>query len=116
MKVSDNGDGTFKATYTPDDLGQYKVNVKYGGKEVPQAPFNVQANPTGKVFSNSTPFKSIATILRLSIRRLRAAKLPRVFNNRCQSAKSTASQLTLRMPVTVLSHAEFAAHLAGRIR
>lgn len=49
VKVSDNGDGTFKATYTPDDLGQYKVNVKYGGKEVPHAPFNVQAVPTGKV-------------------------------------------------------------------
>lgn len=49
VKVSDNGDGTFKATYTPDDLGQYKVNVKYGGKEVPHAPFNVQAHPTGKV-------------------------------------------------------------------
>ncbi|XP_046641662.1 filamin-A-like isoform X3 [Daphnia pulicaria] len=51
VKVSDNGDGTFKATYTPDDLGQYKVNVKYGGKEVPHAPFNVQAHPTGKAES-----------------------------------------------------------------
>ncbi|XP_045034741.1 filamin-A isoform X1 [Daphnia magna] len=51
VKVSDNGDGTFKATYTPDDLGQYKVNVKYGGKEVPHAPFNVQAHPTGRAES-----------------------------------------------------------------
>lgn len=49
VKVSDNGDGTFKAAYTPDDLGNYKINVKYGGKEVPHAPFTVQALPTGKV-------------------------------------------------------------------
>ena len=49
VKVVDNGDGTFKATYTPDDCGQYKVNVKYGGKEVPHAPFPVQAYATGKV-------------------------------------------------------------------
>jgi len=49
VKVSDNGDGTFKAVYTPDDLGPYKINVKYGGKEVPHAPFTVQANPTGRV-------------------------------------------------------------------
>ena len=51
VKVVDNGDGTFKATYTPDDLGQYKVNVKYGGKEVPHAPFTVQAQPTGRADS-----------------------------------------------------------------
>jgi len=51
VKVADNGDGTFKATYTPDDLGQYKVNVKYGGKEVPHAPFTVQAQPTGRADS-----------------------------------------------------------------
>ena len=49
VKVVDNGDGTFKASYVPDDCGQYKVNVKYGGKEVPHAPFSVTANPTGKV-------------------------------------------------------------------
>lgn len=49
--MADNGDGTFKATYTPDDLGQYKVNVKYGGKEVPHAPFTVQAQPTGRADS-----------------------------------------------------------------
>ena len=48
----DNGDGTFKATYVPDDCGLYKVNVKYGGKEVPHAPFNVQAYATGKVPTN----------------------------------------------------------------
>jgi Filamin/ABP280 repeat len=55
VKVVDNGDGTFKATYTPDDCGQYKVNVKYGGKEVPHAPFPVQAYATGKVKTTLGP-------------------------------------------------------------
>lgn len=53
----DNGDGTFKASYVPDDCGQYKVNVKYGGKEVPHAPFSVTANPTGKVLLLIDPKK-----------------------------------------------------------
>ncbi|XP_021916471.1 filamin-A isoform X2 [Zootermopsis nevadensis] len=47
VKVADNGDGTFKATYIPDDCGRYKVSVKYGGKEVPHSPFQVQAFATG---------------------------------------------------------------------
>ncbi|KAK2704441.1 hypothetical protein QYM36_016740, partial [Artemia franciscana] len=48
VKIADNGDGTFKATYVPDDCGQYKVKVKYGGKDVPHAPFSVQAYAIGK--------------------------------------------------------------------
>ena len=28
-------------------LGRYTIGVKYGGDTVPQAPFRVQANPTG---------------------------------------------------------------------
>ncbi|GLH11660.1 Filamin-A [Gryllus bimaculatus] len=47
VKVIDNGDGTFKASYIPDDCGRYKVSVKYGGKEVPHSPFQVQAYATG---------------------------------------------------------------------
>jgi filamin len=47
VKLADNGDGTFKATYIPDDCGRYKVSVKYGGKEVPHSPFQVQALATG---------------------------------------------------------------------
>ena len=50
VKITDNnGDGTFKAVYTPDDCGRYKVNVKYGGKEVPHSPFSVQSYATGHV-------------------------------------------------------------------
>ncbi|XP_012277113.1 filamin-A isoform X2 [Orussus abietinus] len=46
--VQDIGDGKFKATYLPDDCGRYKVNVKYGGKEVPGSPVSVQSVSTGK--------------------------------------------------------------------
>ncbi|CAL8082481.1 unnamed protein product [Orchesella dallaii] len=47
VKVTDTGDGKFKVQYTPDDCGRYKVNVKYGGKEVPHSPFGVQSYATG---------------------------------------------------------------------
>ncbi|KAK0161840.1 hypothetical protein PV327_008250 [Microctonus hyperodae] len=46
--VQNIGDGKYKATYLPDDCGRYKVNVKYGGKEVPGSPVNVQSVSTGK--------------------------------------------------------------------
>ncbi|OWF45693.1 Filamin-A [Mizuhopecten yessoensis] len=45
--VQDNGDGTFTVSYIPDDLGLYKINVKFGGKNVPNSPFKVKALPTG---------------------------------------------------------------------
>ncbi|XP_067205883.1 filamin-A isoform X3 [Linepithema humile] len=48
VQVQDLGDGKYKATYLPDDCGRYKVNVKYGGKEVPGSPVNVQSVSTGK--------------------------------------------------------------------
>ncbi|KAJ8885446.1 hypothetical protein PR048_011643, partial [Dryococelus australis] len=47
VKIQDTGDGIYKATYIPDDCGRYKVYVKYGGKDVPQSPFQVQAVATG---------------------------------------------------------------------
>ncbi|XP_011298512.1 filamin-A isoform X4 [Fopius arisanus] len=48
VTVQNIGDGKYKATYLPDDCGRYKVNVKYGGKEVPNSPVNVQSVSTGK--------------------------------------------------------------------
>ncbi|XP_013789840.1 filamin-A-like [Limulus polyphemus] len=45
--VVDNQDGTYKVKYTPDDVGTYKVNVKYGGHEVPNAPFTVNSYAVG---------------------------------------------------------------------
>lgn len=48
VKLVDNGDGTFSASYVPDDCGKYKVSVKYGDQEVGHSPFPVQAYATGK--------------------------------------------------------------------
>ena len=49
VEMVDNGDGTYTGRYTPDDCGQYKVHVKYGGKEVAGSPVPVQACATGHV-------------------------------------------------------------------
>jgi hypothetical protein len=46
-KILDNGDGTYVVTYTPSDVGVYTVGVKYGGQNVPSAPFKVVTSPTG---------------------------------------------------------------------
>ena len=46
-KVVDNGDGTYTVTYTPEELGQYQVKIKFGGQEVPNSPFVVNTVPTG---------------------------------------------------------------------
>lgn len=54
VKVIDNGDGKFKVGYTPDDCGRYKINVKYGGKDVPHSPFPVQSVATGSVSKKSS--------------------------------------------------------------
>ncbi|CAG0887475.1 unnamed protein product [Cyprideis torosa] len=48
VRVLDNGDGTFKAQFTPADVGDYDVGVKYGGKPVPKTPVKIKAVPTGK--------------------------------------------------------------------
>lgn len=47
VTVTDNGNGTYNANFVPDDCGRYKASVKYGGKEVPHSPFNIQAVATG---------------------------------------------------------------------
>ena len=46
-KILDNGDGTYVVTYTPADVGRYTITVKYGGQNVPGAPFSVQTSSTG---------------------------------------------------------------------
>ena len=46
-KVQDNGDGTYTVSYTPDDVGRYSIGVKFGGQNVPGAPFSVMTQPTG---------------------------------------------------------------------
>ena len=45
--IEDNGDGTYTVSYTPEDVGRYSISVKFGGDQVPGAPFSVKTQPTG---------------------------------------------------------------------
>ncbi|CAH1153671.1 unnamed protein product [Phaedon cochleariae] len=47
VNLKDNCDGTFNATFVPDDCGRYKLDAKYGGKEVPKTPISIQTYATG---------------------------------------------------------------------
>lgn len=49
VKIHENGDGTVNATFVPDDCGRYKLDVKYGGKDVPKTPIPIQAYAIGNV-------------------------------------------------------------------
>jgi filamin len=46
--IENNHDGTYNASYTPEDIGRYTINVLYGGQQVKDSPFNVKVDPTGK--------------------------------------------------------------------
>ncbi|XP_071084082.1 filamin-A-like isoform X4 [Haliotis cracherodii] len=57
-------EGVFNATYVPADEGKCKVDVKYGGQNVPNSPFNMSVLPgvdaskvkvTGAGVSNAVP-------------------------------------------------------------
>lgn len=47
VKIHENGDGTVNATFLPDDCGRYKLDLKYGGKDVPITPVHIQACAIG---------------------------------------------------------------------
>ncbi|XP_072402901.1 filamin-A isoform X4 [Diabrotica undecimpunctata] len=47
VKLTDNGDGTYSATFVPDDCGRYKLDAKYGDKEVLKTPIAIQAYAIG---------------------------------------------------------------------
>ncbi|CAG0912726.1 unnamed protein product [Notodromas monacha] len=48
VKVVEEPDGKHKATFVPDDVGDYKIKVKYGGEEVPHSPIKAKAHVVGK--------------------------------------------------------------------
>lgn len=88
VKVVDNGDGTYGATFIPDDCGRYKLDVKYAGKEISKAPIPVQAYATGNVRAldrGGTWIKFLACRLKS----VRSQKAPRGI---LPAVKSTASQ------------------------
>lgn len=47
MTCTDNEDGTFLCKYKPEVVGDYKIEVKFGNKEVPKSPF--VSNVTAKM-------------------------------------------------------------------
>lgn len=50
-----NPDNTYLVQYTPEDIGQYTVQVNFGGQPVPNSPFPVRSVQTGASCSfNST--------------------------------------------------------------
>ncbi|XP_044766045.1 filamin-A isoform X1 [Coccinella septempunctata] len=47
VDLVDNNDGTFTASYIPDECGRYRIDAQYGGVDVPNTPLFVQAYPVG---------------------------------------------------------------------
>ena len=47
MKVVEEPNGKHKATFIPDDVGDYKIGVKYGGEPVPNMPIKIKARAVG---------------------------------------------------------------------
>lgn len=47
VNIVDNHDGTYNATFVPDDFGRYKLNAKYGQEDVLKQPLPFQAYATG---------------------------------------------------------------------
>lgn len=48
-KVTDNNDGTFVATFTPEAVVPITADVKFAGQEVPKSPFKISVEQgTGK--------------------------------------------------------------------
>ncbi|XP_070558718.1 filamin-A-like isoform X3 [Ptychodera flava] len=43
--VKDNGDGTYKVQYTPENPGKYAIAIGYHGKPVPQSPIYLDVQP-----------------------------------------------------------------------
>ena len=70
-KIMDNGDGTYVVTYTPSDVGRYQVSVKFGGQNVPSAPFYVMTSPTGDASKVKILGKKIASCGRMFLKLIR---------------------------------------------
>ncbi|XP_057654412.1 filamin-A isoform X2 [Diorhabda carinulata] len=53
VKLTDNGDGTYSATFVPDDCGRYKLEAKYADQEIPKTPISIQAYAIGQAEKTS---------------------------------------------------------------
>lgn len=41
IDIEDNGDGTFSIYYSVKDVGEYSLNIKFGGQTVPDGAYTV---------------------------------------------------------------------------
>lgn len=46
--LCDTNNGTQLVSFTPDEIGTYSVQIKYGGKEIDGSPFKVEAIQSGE--------------------------------------------------------------------
>lgn len=50
ISIEDNGDGTFSIYYTVKEAGDYKIQVKYGGQNVPNGIYKIQVSHLWFIF------------------------------------------------------------------
>ncbi|VUZ40251.1 unnamed protein product [Hymenolepis diminuta] len=48
LEVADHGDGVYTCQYMPEEACPHYVDVKFGGREIPESPFCVKVHPTGR--------------------------------------------------------------------
>nr|CDS33789.1 filamin [Hymenolepis microstoma] len=48
LEVADHGDGVYTCQYIPEEACLHYVDVKFGGREIPESPFCVKVHPTGR--------------------------------------------------------------------
>ena len=44
IDIEDNGDGTFSIYYSVKDVGEYTLNIKFGGQTVPGGAYTVNVS------------------------------------------------------------------------
>jgi len=53
--IQSTGDGTYVVTYTPEEVGQYTIVIKFAGQELPSGPFHVNTAPSGDASKVKVP-------------------------------------------------------------
>ncbi|VDK34571.1 unnamed protein product [Taenia asiatica] len=48
LEVADHGDGVYTCQYQPDEACSHYVDVKFGGREIPESPYCVKVHPVGR--------------------------------------------------------------------
>ncbi|KAL5109779.1 Filamin-A [Taenia crassiceps] len=48
LEVADHGDGVYTCQYQPEEACSHFVDVKFGGREIPESPYCVKVHPVGR--------------------------------------------------------------------